>query len=116
MIILNAKYHILEQKLERLKKQIIRLKKIKKEIKAVIDLKKKDFVKEAVVERLFQLALEAVLDIGRMIINLENLPRPEENDEIFQILAKAKIISENYAKRAFGMGRFRNILVHGYDN
>lgn len=108
-----AKYHTLEQKLERLKEQVIRLKKLEKEIKSPADLEK-DYFKEAALERLFQVALEAVLDIGRMIISIENLPRPESNDQIFQILAKAKIVSDDFAKRAFGMGRFRNILVHGY--
>jgi len=110
---LNIKYHTLEQKLNRLKEQIIKLEEVKKEIKTVNDLKK-DFRKEALIERLFQIALEMVLDIGRMIISIENLPRPEQNDEIFKILADGKIISQNFAKKAFGMGRFRNILVHGY--
>ncbi|MBI4067336.1 DUF86 domain-containing protein [Candidatus Gottesmanbacteria bacterium] len=110
---MDVKYHTLEQKFERLKEQINRLQEISKEIKSAADLKK-DFQKQAVVERLFQIALEALLDIGRMIISIENLPRPQENDEIFQILAEAKIINQEYAKRAFGMGRFRNILVHGY--
>lgn len=111
--ILNVEYHTLEKKLERLKQQIIRLEKLKREVKSPSDLEK-DYLKEAVLERLFQVALEVLLDVGRMIISIENLPRPESNDEIFQILAKAKIISDDFAKRAFGMGRFRNILVHGY--
>lgn len=110
---MTANYHTLEQKFERLKDQVIRLKKLKEEVKTVEDLKK-DFYKEAIAERLFQIALEAVLDIGRIVISGENLPRPSDNDGIFEILAKAKIISEEFAKRAFGMGRFRNILVHGY--
>lgn len=110
---MNAKYHTLEQKLERLKEQIIHLEEIKKEITSPAELIK-DYRKEIVAERLFQIALEVLLDIGRMIISLENLPRPQENDEIFEILARSKIISEGYADRAFGMGRFRNILVHGY--
>lgn len=110
---MNVQFHTLEQKFERLKEQVILLKKLKKEVKSASDLKK-DYAKEALTERLFQIALEAVLDIGRMVISMENLPRPEENDEIFEILAEAKIISNDFAKRAFGMGRFRNILVHGY--
>ena len=110
---MNAKYHTLEQKLERLKEQVIHLQEMKKGIEKPSDLEK-NFQKEAVVERLFQIALEALLDIGRMVISIENLPRPEENDEIFQVLSKANIISEDFSKRAFGMGRFRNILVHGY--
>lgn len=57
---MTVQYHTLEQKLERLKEQIIHLQKIKKEIKSASDLKK------------------------------------------------------DYAKEAFGMGRFRNILVHDY--
>lgn len=110
---MTAAFHTLEQKIERLHEQIIRLEEIKKEIHSVSDLED-DFRKEAIVERLFQIALEALLDIGRMIISLENLPRPEENDDIFRILAKAQIVSEKFAKRAFGIGGFRNILVHGY--
>lgn len=110
---MNVQFHTLEQKFERLKEQVILLKKLKKEVKSAGDLKK-DYAKEALIERLFQIALEAVLDIGRMVISMENLPRPEENDKIFEILAGAKIISSDFAKRAFGMGRFRNILVHGY--
>lgn len=110
---MNAPFHILEQKFERLKEQVIHLKKLQQEVKTVVDLEK-DYAKEALAERLFQIALEAVLDIGRMIISIENLPRPEDNDAIFNILAKANIVSDEYAKKAFGMGRFRNILVHGY--
>ena len=110
---MNAVFHTLEIKLERLKEQIIHLKDIQQTVKTPQDLEK-DFKTEAVVERLFQISLEALLDIGRMIISIENLPRPEENDEIFKILARAGIISEAYAKEAFGMGRFRNVLVHGY--
>ncbi len=110
---MTVQYHTLEQKLDRLKEQIIRLEEIKSEIKSASDLET-DYKKEAVVERLFQIALEVMLDIGRMVISIENLSRPEENDQIFQILEKAKIITPNYAKKAFGIGRFRNILVHGY--
>lgn len=110
---MNAVYHTLEQKLERLKEQIIKLEQIKKEVKSVSDLEKDSF-KEAAVERLFQVALEAVLDIGRMIISLENLTRPQTNDEVFKILNKAKILPSDFAQQAIGMGTFRNILVHGY--
>lgn len=110
---MNAEYHTLEQKFERLKEQVLHLGKIKNRIKSPDDLEK-DPDSEALAERFFQIALEVVLDIGRMIISMENLPRPQENDEIFKILAKANIITDDFAKRAFGMGRFRNILVHGY--
>lgn len=110
---MNAQSHTLEQKLERLKRQIIDLEKIKKQIRTVSDLKT-DHFKEAVVERLFQIALEAVMDIGRIIISQENLPRPQTNEEIFQILANAKFIGRIFAKKAASMGTFRNILVHGY--
>lgn len=110
---MTAVYHTLEQKLERLKEQLIRLEHIKKEIKHVSDLKT-DYAKEALVERFFQIILEAVLDISRIIISVENLPRPETNEEIFLILAKAKVISHPFAQKAKGLGTFRNILVHGY--
>lgn len=110
---MTVEYHTLEQKLERLKEQLIRLEELKTEVKSADDLKK-DYRKEAVLERIFQIALEAVLDMGRMIISIENLPRPQDNNEIFTILAKAKVISLDFAKKAYGIGTFRNILVHGY--
>lgn len=110
---MNVLYHTLEQKIERLKEQLVHLQKLQGQIKKAEDLKK-DYTKEILAERLFQIALEAVLDIGRMIISRENLERPQDNDAIFTILAKAKIIPAEFAKKAFGMGRFRNILVHGY--
>lgn len=110
---MTAEYHTLEQKLERLKEQIIRLEELKTEVRSVKDLKK-GYLKEAALERLFQITLEAILDIGRMIVSIENLPRPQDNNEIFTILAKAKVISLDFAKRAYGIGAFRNILVHGY--
>ena len=49
---MTARYHTLEQKLERLKEQVIHLEKIRKEVNSVADLKK-DYGKEALVERLF---------------------------------------------------------------
>jgi uncharacterized protein YutE (UPF0331/DUF86 family) len=110
---LTDELHTLEAKFERLKEQVIHLKNLAGKVKSAEDLKN-DFAKEAAAERLFQIALEVTLDIGRMIISMENLPRPETNDEIFGVLSKAGIIPQKYAKKAFGMGRFRNILVHGY--
>lgn len=61
-----------------------------------------------------QLALEAVLDIGRNIIALERLPKPSDNDEMFAILAEADILSDDLAEKMVGMGGARNIFVHGY--
>ena len=110
---MTAVFHTLEQKIQRLREQIIRLEQIKNKIKSPDDLKN-DSTSEAVVERLLQIALEAVLDIGRMIISMENLPRPQDNDTIFQVLGNAKILTSDYAKKAKGLGGFRNILVHGY--
>ena len=110
---MNVKLHTLDQKFERLKEQVLRLKKIKSEVSSVRDLEKGSD-REILAERYFQIALEAVLDIGRMIISAENLERPEINDDVFTILSRAKIIPETFAKKAYGMGRFRNILVHGY--
>lgn len=110
---MNAEFHTIEQKITFLKEHVIRLKKLKGQIKSYPDFAKDDD-KQALVERLFQISLEATLDIGRMIISLENLPRPQTNKEIFHILDKADIISNLLAVKAEGLGTFRNILVHGY--
>lgn len=105
-------YSPITKRLERLAEEAVFLKEQAKKISNQKDLAKRD--PGYLVERSMQLAVEAVLDIGRNIIAIEKLPKPSNNDEIFDILVEAGILSENLTKRIKGMGGFRNILVHGY--
>ena len=66
-------------------------------------------------ERYLQLSIEIILDIGKLIIISERLRKPEDNQDIFAILAGQKIISGKLFQELSGIAGFRNILVHDYE-
>lgn len=100
----------------------LRLEKIREYLKILLDLRKKcslaDFKKDKVLrgalERYLQLASEAAIDIGEIIISELKLPAPATNKEIFEILGKQKIIPLKLANNFSNIAKFRNILVHDY--
>ena len=66
-------------------------------------------------ERNLQVAIEACLDIGKIIISRKGLEEPKDNKGIFAVLAKAGIIDPKNLAFLIPMAGTRNILVHGYD-
>lgn len=101
----------LQSRLERLKKEISFL-----ESNRPTDVEKllaDEFALHAL-ERSLEVCLEAVLDIGRLLIALKNLPKPHTNAEIFDILGKNNILPQEFAKKIRSIGGMRNVLVHDY--
>jgi len=74
----------------------------------------KNIDKRAKVERYFQLAIEACLDIAELLISDRRLRTPQKASEAIEILGEAGIIDREFAKKFSGAAGFRNILVHGY--
>lgn len=68
-----------------------------------------------IAERNIQVAIEACLDIGKIIIANQGLAEPEDNKGIFSVLAEAGIITKESLSFLMPMAGTRNILVHGYD-
>lgn len=66
-------------------------------------------------ERYLQLAIEVILDVGKLMIVYQNLRRPEDNQDIFVVLADKKILSSRLTEKFSGIAGFRNILVHDYE-
>mgnify|MGYP005837705251 CR=1 FL=1 len=66
------------------------------------------------VERSLQVAIEACLDIGRHIIAEEGFRYPEDNKDVFQILAEEGIVPRTLLPALLDMVRFRNLMVHDY--
>ena len=66
-------------------------------------------------ERYFQLAIESILDVGKLVILDRQLPRPEDNQDIFVVLHDAGFLGDELADRLSGIANFRNILVHEYE-
>lgn len=65
-------------------------------------------------ERLLQVSIECVIDIcGLMVIGLR-LGLPAEEDDLFEKLEQAGIITSSRKESLKKMKGFRNILVHEY--
>jgi len=69
---------------------------------------------QTIVERKLQLAIQTCIDISNYIIARKNLHIPDEEENIFQVLAQNGIMKDSLAERMKGMVNFRNILVHEY--
>ena len=76
------------------------------------------FVKDPLIygnaERYLQLAIQAVLDISNHIVADMKLSLPADSKELFDLLAKHKVLSAPLSKRLASMAGFRNVLVHEY--
>jgi len=68
----------------------------------------------AKVERFLQLAIEACIDIGEIIISDLRLRAPQTSREVFDVLAEAGVLDKKFAQRFASVAGFRNILVHDY--
>jgi uncharacterized protein YutE (UPF0331/DUF86 family) len=66
------------------------------------------------VERSLQVAIGACLDIGRRLIAREGFRYPEDNADVFRVLAEHGIVPPDLLPRLIDMARFRNVIVHDY--
>jgi uncharacterized protein YutE (UPF0331/DUF86 family) len=76
----------------------------------------KDLTSRDAVKRNIEFAIQAFIDIARIIITRDGLRDPEDNKGLFIILAENGIISEDSLKFLIHMAGTRNVLVHGHDN
>jgi len=66
------------------------------------------------VERLVQLTIQVLLDLGSMIIVALNAPRPKSYSEIALILRYLGVLGEEDANLLKALAGLKSILVHGY--
>lgn len=72
-----------------------------------------DAVLKAAAERHFQVAIQACLDIGSIL--LSTAPRPPTTYRaIFPALAQIGVLPADFAERLAEMAAFQNVLVHLY--
>jgi len=65
-------------------------------------------------ERCLQINIQAMLDISHHLIAGNSWTRPKDNYETIQIIARYKIIPQEFADLIRPMIGLRNILVHEY--
>lgn len=73
-----------------------------------------DREQQAIVEREFQTALEACIDIAELPLKSLSGTVPETNAEKFARLGQIDVLSPETAKAMQEAARFRNVLAHTY--
>jgi len=98
-------------RVERFKRAVLRLVKVR-------EMSKEEFLSNPLVidatERNFQVAIEALLDVGSFIISKKGWPTPSRYQEIGRELADQGVLTLEEGKRLSSMAGLRNILVHVY--
>ncbi|MFO7833919.1 MAG: DUF86 domain-containing protein [Halohasta sp.] len=73
-----------------------------------------DREQQAIVEREFQTALEACIDIAELLLKSLSGTVPEANAEKFDQLGRIDILSADTGEAMQEAARFRNVLAHTY--
>ncbi len=68
-----------------------------------------------IIERLFQLIVDAAIDINTHIITRGNLEPADDYEGTFRTLGKNKVISFSLGDEIAGSVGLRNRMVHGYE-
>ena len=104
----------IEKKISTVQDRVKRLKQLSATIDSLIEYQASSDSKD-IAERNMQVAIEACLDIGKIIISSKGLPEPKDNKGVFTVLAEEGILSSKSLKFLVPMAGTRNVLVHGYD-
>lgn len=77
-----------------------------------------DFVEDQdlqdIVERNFELAIQACIDLGLHLLAEEPTAPPETNRQVFRELERLGLLEQQLSRRLEEMGGFRNVLAHEY--
>ena len=102
----------------RINDKIIEIQKFLEELESILpnslDEYLTDFKIKAVCERYFEKIIEAVIDLGFLIIKENGFKTPEDDKNVFDILRDEKIISEVLAEKLKDAKGMRNIIAHEY--
>jgi len=75
----------------------------------------RDFKTKAACERYLEKIVESVIDLGFILSREKNFKLPEDEEGIFNILLKEKIISEELLIRLKDAKGMRNFIIHQYE-
>lgn len=90
------------------------------QLKEFADISEADYRKnwktQRIVERTLQIVIETSIDIANHLISDRGLRMPTGYADTFQILAENKILAEKLSSNLQKMAKFRNIIVHQYED
>jgi len=103
-----------------IEKKLRRIEDFLRELRSVqvgsFDEFKANTVVKRFVERNIELSVEQMVDVCKHFVARLDLKEPETYAECFAHLARAGVIPENVVPTFQSMIRFRNMLIHIYDN
>lgn len=104
---------------ERLRLQFEKLDERVDELRGIAQMERAAFLSDAMLraaaERLLQVSIQSCLDIGNHLIAELQLRRPSTYGDVFVILGEGGVLPVAFASDLADMARFRNRLVHLYD-
>ena len=80
-----------------------------------VDVYASDWKIQRIVERTLQMMIELCADIAGHIISDSNYRIPKTYADAFRILGEQGILDESLSNKMEQMAKFRNIVVHQYD-
>ena len=104
----------IERKMIAVQERVARLRRLADRLSSFDDYDRSEDARD-IAERNLQIAIEACLDIGKIIISQKRLPEPKDYKGVFLALAQAHVIRSETTRSLSEMAGARNILVHGYD-
>lgn len=85
------------------------------EVPENIEEYKKSLRKKAICERYIQKIADAAMDLAFFVINLKSLEQPMNEDSVFNILSKEKVIKPELAAKLNNLKGMRNFIIHQYE-
>jgi uncharacterized protein YutE (UPF0331/DUF86 family) len=76
---------------------------------------KKDWKTQRIIERTLQMLIEVCIDIANHLISDKGMRLPTGYADTFRVLRKNKILNKNLCTSLEQMAKFRNIVVHQYE-
>lgn len=99
---------------QRLSKLAQYIEELKRHRSATAENLKADITTRLAVERAFQAAIESCIDIASHVVFTYRLGSPQEQRELFELLAQAGYLDSTFAATMGSLVGFRNRLVHLY--
>jgi uncharacterized protein YutE (UPF0331/DUF86 family) len=103
---------------ERINDKIIEIEKYLEELSTIVPKSleeyKRNIEKKAACERYFEKIIESVIDLCFILARERNFKVPEDEEDVFNIIFKEKIISEELSKRLKDAKGMRNFIIHQY--
>lgn len=73
-----------------------------------------DLKEKAACERYFEKIIEAVIDLGFIILKSKSLEKPEDDRDLFNILERNNIIDSDLSKKMKEAKGMKNFISHQY--